>query len=104
MKSGAASRKSSRRLRWGCRPKRPAALASASGVAELIPIDAEPEGDGIVKALERALERARAGDFSSVAIVWVKRDGSTGNSRSALPNHATMIGALHLAIRDFEED
>ena len=57
-------------------------------------IDAEPAGSSIVERLEEALEAAKEGRLSSVAIACVYRDGSTSNTWSALPSVPLMIGAV----------
>lgn len=60
----------------------------------LVSIPAEPPGEGVVEILEEALERARNGEFSSVTVVWVLRDGACGDRHSFLPNTSTMLGAM----------
>ena len=59
--------------------------------AKLHVLDAEPQGEGIVKMLEEALERAYAGEISSAAIV--NRDGTTQQMWSFLPSFGLMIGS-----------
>lgn len=44
-------------------------------------------------ALEAALETARSGVLSSVGILYVKKDGSTGQRHSALPSVGLMIAS-----------
>lgn len=75
--------------------------------AQLTAIDAEPLGGEIIERLEEALEKARAGELSSVAVCVVYRDGSTGNSWSTAPSLALLIASaarlqhrLHLAADD----
>jgi hypothetical protein len=62
--------------------------------AKLRTIEPEPLGEGIVKALEGALELARDGKLSSVAIALVYRDGCAGNVSSFMPSRAAMVGSL----------
>ena len=62
--------------------------------AELRVIHAEPVADDIVDFLEGAIEKARAGEFSSVAIATVSRDGSAGNGWSRIPSYAAMLGSI----------
>jgi hypothetical protein len=63
-------------------------------VTDLSVIDCEPPNLGTIEALERMLDLARAGDLSSVAIAFVRRDGCTGNDFSDPPSRATLIGAV----------
>lgn len=60
---------------------------------ELRAIDAEPLGADVVAKLEEALEAARAGELSSVAIAVVYRDGSTGTSWSKAPSVGLLVGS-----------
>lgn len=62
--------------------------------ADIRVISCAPEGIGVVELLEQMLERAREGEFSSVALAYVDRDGVTGSGWSKLHGTATMIGAL----------
>lgn len=57
-------------------------------------IDAEPVGEGIVETLEDWLERAKAGEVSSVAIAIVNRDGSASTEWSDAPSQVLLIGAV----------
>lgn len=61
---------------------------------ELAVIEAEDQAADVIDALERALTKARAGQLSSVAIVYVYRDGTTGHRRSKLPSYPAMMGAV----------
>lgn len=63
--------------------------------AELIALDPEPVAADVIDTLERMLERARAGEISSVAIAAVYRDGATTSTWSAQPSFATLLGAVH---------
>jgi hypothetical protein len=62
--------------------------------AELHEILPEPPGESIVERLEEALELAREGKLSAVALALVYRDGNTGSSYSKLGNVSAMVGAL----------
>lgn len=63
-------------------------------MADLVPLDAEPPGEGVVALLEQWLDMARAGRLSSVAIAGVYRDGDTGDGWSRLHSLPTQIGAV----------
>ncbi len=62
--------------------------------ANLRTIDAEPLGEDVIARIEEVLELARKGEFSSVAIASVYRDGSTGKSWSAAPSLSLLIGSV----------
>jgi len=62
-------------------------------MTDLTVIEPEPHSEAVVPALERALEMARAGDVSSVAIAIVLRDGTSDAIWSDAPNMVTLIGA-----------
>jgi hypothetical protein len=72
--------------------------------AELRVIPAEPPGEDVIEKLELALERARKGELSSVAIVGVTREGLTWSAWSAIPSLSTLVGAVvrlqHDLLRD----
>lgn len=57
-------------------------------------IDAEPMGEGIIERLEWALEMAKDGKLSSVAIAVVERDGSPDWRWSDAPNVSLLIGSI----------
>lgn len=57
-------------------------------------IEAEPAGTDIIERLEEALEEARAGKLSSVAIAFVYRDGCVGGSWSTPPSHGLLLGSV----------
>lgn len=57
-------------------------------------IEAEPAGSEIIERLEEALEKARAGELSSIAIATVYRDGCVGKSWSSPPNASLLIGSI----------
>lgn len=57
-------------------------------------IPSAPEGLGVVDLLEDTLARAREGEFSSLCVVYVDRDGCTGHGFSELHSTAAMLGAL----------
>lgn len=63
--------------------------------AQLIPIDAEPPGKGIVELLEEALAKARAGELSSAAVVMIYRDGAQGHLWSFAPSIGLLAGAVN---------
>lgn len=62
--------------------------------AKLSVIDVEPIDPSVVEKLEMLLERAIAGEISSIGLAWVMRDGRVGSTWSKLPNKATMLGAV----------
>lgn len=64
-------------------------------MAELTVLEPEPVGEGIVETLEEVLERAKAGEVSSVAIAYVLRDGAVCSTWSAPPCFGTLLGAVH---------
>jgi hypothetical protein len=70
-------------------------------------LDAEPVGADTVAKLEEALEKARAGQLSSVALAVVYRDGTSGRAWSSAPSLSCLIGAVvrleHALIRFVEE-
>lgn len=61
---------------------------------DLLAIDAEPANASVVAYLEDLLARARGGQFSSIAVAWVYRDGSTGSGMSDIPSLAALTGAV----------
>lgn len=63
---------------------------------DLTVIDAEPLGVDVIATLERALERAKAGEFSSIAVAYVYRDGSVGCIWSTMPSVPAMLGSVSL--------
>ena len=63
-------------------------------MADVHVLDAEPPGEDVVAKLEEALGKARAGEFSSVAMAVVYRDGSAGRSWSKPPSLSLLIGAV----------
>ena len=56
-------------------------------------IEAEPVGADVIDRLEELLEKARAGEISSVAAAVVYRDGSTGSCWSSAPSFGLLIGS-----------
>lgn len=62
---------------------------------QLRPIDAISPAADVIDVLERALLKAHAGEFSSVAIGVVYRDGSISHMRSSAPSFPCQIAALH---------
>lgn len=65
-----------------------------TGAPKLRCIDAEPIGADVVSKLEQALERAKAGELSSVAVTVVYRDGACGYSWSSAPSISCLVGAV----------
>ena len=57
-------------------------------------IDAEPPAQDVIVTLERALEQARAGVLSSVALAFVHRDGAVSAEWSGLPWRPAMLGSI----------
>ena len=57
-------------------------------------IDPEPPAPDLIATLERALEQARAGDLSSVALAFVHRDGAVSAEWSTLPSRPAMLGSI----------
>ncbi len=54
----------------------------------------EPAGEDVIARLEEALEAARAGKVSSIALALVYRDGNTGSGWSYVQNWSLLIGAV----------
>jgi hypothetical protein len=69
--------------------------------ADLVPIDAEPEGEDVAAKLEEVLTAAREGKISSVAIAVVYRDGSSGRSWSKAHSITTLIGSIALMLHAY---
>ena len=63
-------------------------------MAEVRVLDAEPVGEDVVAKLEEALEQARQGQISSVAIAVVYRSGETNRSWSKPPSLSLLIGSV----------
>lgn len=63
-------------------------------MADLHVIEPEPVGEAVLAYLGHVLEKAQQGHVSAVAVAFVYRDGTTGSGYSALPNTATMVGAV----------
>lgn len=73
-------------------------------MAELIPIDAEPPGNGVREMLEAALKAEAKGDYSAVCLAIVHRDGATSHLHSALPSRSLMIGSLFRAMHSISAE
>lgn len=73
-------------------------------MADLVPLPAEPLGESIVERLEEALERAREGKLSSVALALVYRSGEVSHSWSELPSRPLMLGAIARLAHKLQED
>lgn len=63
-------------------------------MANLLTLDPEPANASVIAYLEHVLSRAHEGEFSSIAIAWVYRDGSTGSGMSDIPSLAALTGAV----------
>lgn len=63
-------------------------------MAELRAITCEPPGLDIVPLLESLIERAKAGELSSVAVAYVSREGVTNQEWSTAPSIGTLIGSV----------
>jgi hypothetical protein len=61
---------------------------------KLTAIKPEPHGQGCIALLEKALEEARAGRYSAIALAVVYRDGSPGAKWSLPFGVASLIGAV----------
>lgn len=61
---------------------------------KLTVLEAEPLGAGIIERLERALEMAKRGELSSIAIALVYRDGCAGSVYSEPPSMTALIGSI----------
>ena len=57
-------------------------------------IEAEPVSPDVIGLLEQALEMARGGQLSSVAISYVFRDGSPGRGWSTAPSATLLLGSV----------
>jgi hypothetical protein len=63
-------------------------------MADLRIITAEPPAVDVIATLERALDLARSGELSAVAVAYVFRDGAAGAAWSALPSRPAMLGSV----------
>ena len=69
-------------------------------MADLEVIEPESVSPDLIETIERVLEKAKAGEVSSVAIAVVYRDGATSTTWSTPPSFATLLGAVaHLGFR-----
>lgn len=64
-------------------------------MAELRVIESVPVSDDLIATIEGVLEKAKAGELSSVAIASVYRDGNTGWSWSDPPSVGTLLGSVN---------
>lgn len=75
--------------------------------AQLRTIEPQPLGKTIISRLEWALELARKGELSSVAIAVVYRDGCGGHQYSDVPSCGLLVGTIArmqaAIIRDIDE-
>jgi hypothetical protein len=67
-------------------------------VSNLRVIKPEGIGSSVIEALENTLAMAKEGRLSSVAIAYVERDGSTGQTISDMPHQAAQIGATAIML------
>ena len=63
-------------------------------MAELVAIEPEGVSPDLIETLEAVLEKARAGELSSVAVAYVYRDGTIGRGWSTPPCYGTLVGAV----------
>lgn len=64
------------------------------GGADVRVLHAEPLSDNVISTLEEAIEQARKGELSSVAIAVVYRSGVTSCSWSKAASVSLLIGAV----------
>jgi hypothetical protein len=64
------------------------------GKGHLGVITAEPVSPDIVRFLELALDMAKSGELSSIALSYVFRDGSPGRGWSSPPSTGALIGSV----------
>lgn len=57
-------------------------------------LTAEPLGASVIERLNEAMERAKRGEISSIAIALVNRDGSSESCWSDVPSYGLLIGAV----------
>jgi hypothetical protein len=62
--------------------------------AKLIDLPLEPDGNGVIEALDKARALADTGTISMVAITIIDREGCTQFIRSEVRNRSSLIGAL----------
>lgn len=58
----------------------------------------------VTAMLENYLERARAGEFASMVVVFMDRDGCTGASHSTVPSVSALVGGMERAKFDLIEE
>jgi hypothetical protein len=63
-------------------------------MAEIEVLDSEPVSAHVIETLQEALDEARSGSISSVAIACVRRDGCVGNAWSKAPRMSALIGSV----------
>lgn len=61
---------------------------------DLTVIDCEPVSPDVVATLGSLLERAHAGELSSIAVAYVLRDGNIGREWSTPPSFGTLLGSV----------
>jgi hypothetical protein len=71
---------------------------------ELQAIQPEPPAEDLIELLEDALEKARDGKLSAVALAVVYRDGNTGHGWSRVPHVSLLAGALARVQHQFLQD
>lgn len=57
-------------------------------------IEAEGVSPDLIPTIQELLDKANAGEISSVAVAYVFRDGSVGRGWSTPPTFATLLGAV----------
>lgn len=63
-------------------------------MAELHAIEPESVSPDLIMTIEELLEKARAGELSSVAVAYVYRDGTIGRGWSTPPCFGALLGAV----------
>lgn len=63
-------------------------------MSKLHALDPEPAAANVIETLEEALEMARNGELSSVAIALVYRDGCSGAIWSFLHSRVAALGSI----------
>ena len=61
---------------------------------KLVDLPLEPDGSGVMEALNDALEMAQGGSVSMVAVTIIERDGCATFIRSKVHNRSSLIGAM----------
>lgn len=72
--------------------------------AEIHAINFPPADKSVIDLLEHYLERARAGAFAELMVIFMDRDGCTGSSHSYMPNVSAMVGGMERAKWDLIQE